>query len=206
MTSVTEQGEGYVVLDDFLSVGDPEELKTFHDIQGLVISDKISYRLYDSQYGDFDRDKYISPKQFCHHLYIHDGHNEHISPFFEKFVPVFLKLKEYFGGYQLLRAKINILSIDLSGKSQVPHVDLRLENEGKYAGPAPHWVFLYYLNDSDGDTLFFDENGNITKRIAPKENRAVLFDGTTLHAATNPAKTSLRTVLNVDVLPDELLI
>ena len=25
-----------------------------------------------------------------------------------------------------------------------------------------HFVFLYYLNDSDGDTFFFDENMNIT--------------------------------------------
>lgn len=195
----------YIIIDDFLSVGDPEELKEFQGLQDLLLSPKIDYRLQDPHYGDYDQDRYVCPKQLTHHIYINDNEKEYISPHFSAFTPIFLKLKKYFGNYQLLRAKINISFIDLSGKFQPPHVDLKYED----SSPAFHWVFLYYINDSDGDTLFFKnekeivgEENEVLERITPKQNRAVLFDGSLLHAASNPAKNNMRIVMNVDVQPE----
>lgn len=70
-----------------------------------------------------------------------------------------------------------------------PHVDRQ----------TPHFVCLYYVNDSDGDTVFFeDENSdNIIHRVSPKKNRAILFKGHLYHAATWPSK-SPRCTININ--------
>lgn len=81
------------------------------------------------------------------------------------------------------------------------HVDFRY----------PHVVFLYYVNDSDGDTLItnkkydfsnqtFDEldESQIVKRISPKKGRVVIFDGLYYHSGGIP-KNNPRCVINFDL-------
>jgi len=59
----------------------------------------------------------------------------------------------------------------------IPHRDL----------PYPHLVCLYYINDIDGDTLFFeDDKSTIFKKISPKKGRVVVFDGSIFHAPCIP--------------------
>jgi len=52
----------------------------------------------------------------------------------------------------------------------------------------PHTVVLYYVNDSDGDTYFFDDDKQVIDRITPKKNTMVVFDGHTVHASSYPTK------------------
>ena len=54
--------------------------------------------------------------------------------------------------------------------------------------PQPHTVALYYVNDSDGDTFFFDNNREVVERVTPKKGRMVVFDGLTFHASSMPSK------------------
>ena len=83
-----------------------------------------------------------------------------------------------------------------NSKSRIdkPHVD----------NPLPHTVALYYVNDSDGDTILFKhqyrygiqhfqdlspldpENMTIEKRITPKKGRLVFFNGAHYHASSQP--------------------
>lgn len=85
-----------------------------------------------------------------------------------------------------------------------PHIDFYL----------PHKVGLIYLNDSDGETVFYNEKINwnglnpdnmtehfkkpvtIERKIKPKKNRMVLFDGEQLHSSTNPKDYKFRMALN----------
>lgn len=70
------------------------------------------------------------------------------------------------------------------------HVDIEL----------PHQVFLYYVNDSDGDTVFFkDDEKTEIKRVTPKKGRGVFFDGSIKHCSTRPSK-SHRCIFNYDFL------
>jgi hypothetical protein len=71
----------------------------------------------------------------------------------------------------------------------------------------PHKTLLLYLNDSDGDTLIYKERADhpdwtgpltLDQAVAPKANRAVLFDGQQLHTGTTPVKTARRVVLNIN--------
>jgi hypothetical protein len=74
--------------------------------------------------------------------------------------------------------------------------------------PEPHTVVLYYVDDSDGDTIFFNETYKdisednakfekltIRKTVTPKKGRAVIFDGSFYHTATRPTNGS-RLIIN----------
>ena len=75
-------------------------------------------------------------------------------------------------------------------KHDTPHTDFSY----------PHTVYLYYVIDSDGDTLFL-KNSKIVKKITPKKGRLVIFDGNIQHTAEQPKK-GVRCVINFDVIKD----
>jgi hypothetical protein len=81
-------------------------------------------------------------------------------------------LEEIFRGILFLHPP----SID--PKVLTPHVDFL----------TPHFVCLFYINDSDGDTVFFNEQKEEIKRVSPKKGRMVVFNGDILHAGSTPSK------------------
>ena len=74
-----------------------------------------------------------------------------------------------------------------------PHTDFSI----------PHKVILFYLNDSDGDTYFYDKEHKIIDSVTPKVNRAVLFDGSILHSSSKPIEFARRIVLNIDLMKEQ---
>lgn len=100
---------------------------------------------------------------------------------------------------EILRIKANILSkTEKQDHIHPPHVDMTI----------PHLVLLYYVNDSDGDTVMFDQKYcaeetptlTVNKTIAPKAGAAILFDGLTYHSSSSPKNTEERIVLNINFL------
>jgi hypothetical protein len=98
---------------------------------------------------------------------------------------------------QLLRIKANLLVRSAAPEGPrpfTPHVDM----------PKPHWAMIYYVNDSDGDTVILDKTypdwagAVVTRSVSPKKGRAILFDGRHYHCGTCPAKHDTRIVLNYD--------
>ena len=74
-----------------------------------------------------------------------------------------------------------------------PHIDLEED----------HFVMLYYVCDSDGDTIIYNEkvkseNYTIQQRITPKQGRVVLFDGACYHTAEQPLN-NMRCVVNYNL-------
>ena len=62
-------------------------------------------------------------------------------------------------------------------------------HHGPHTDQRPrHDVVLYYVNNSDGDTYFFDDDEQVIDRITPKKNTMVVFDGHTVHASSYPTK------------------
>jgi hypothetical protein len=51
---------------------------------------------------------------------------------------------------------------------------------------------VYYVNDSDGDTIFKDSK----EKITPKANRLIIFDGSLLHTGSSPKNSKTRILLN----------
>jgi hypothetical protein len=64
---------------------------------------------------------------------------------------------------------------------------------------------VYYINDSDGDTVIFNEKYSssadikkltVLERIRPEAGKVVIFPSTQLHASSNPINTNARYVIN----------
>ena len=128
--------------------------------------------------------------QFCHMFY--DNVTNNISNYHKVVDELLVKLDL---NNNILRAKANYLSQNNSftkDNFHTPHIDFKVK----------HKVVLYYVNNSDGDTLFFNKEGNIINRVNPIKGRCVIFDGDILHASQNPMNWSDRIVINID-LQDE---
>ena len=93
----------------------------------------------------------------------------------------------------LYRARTFLQFPTISPKVHPPHKDMTI----------PHWVCLYYVNDSDGDTIFYDNNKNEIKRVSPKKGRMAFFDGSILHSGSTPQNTH-RAIINFDFIGEYL--
>ena len=72
----------------------------------------------------------------------------------------------------------------------------------------PHWLMLYYPEDSDGATVLYDHvhpggdqptgprNFEPIHEILPRANRAVILNGLQYHASSAPVTSRVRRVIN----------
>jgi len=88
----------------------------------------------------------------------------------------------------ILRMKSNLL-LKTQSTPNTPHIDFT----------HPHTVLLYYVNDSGGETVFYDKNLKIINEITPKKGRMVIFDGSTYHSSTPPQTNDYRCVINFNL-------
>lgn len=85
------------------------------------------------------------------------------------------------------------------GHYHKPHLDFYNKETG--LGDEGE-VFLYYANDSDGDTVFFNEkhidteNPTVAKSVPHIKGTAMLFDNRTLHASASPRLSEYRMNIN----------
>ena len=87
--------------------------------------------------------------------------------------------------YDLFRIKGGLLLPTGTGYN-MPHIDMN----------RPHTTALYYVNTSDGETVFFDENSNEIRREKPEQGKVIIFDGSIYHASSCPTTTTNRMTLN----------
>ena len=142
-----------------------------------VVSKSNSFNLYETG-------------QFVHMFY----DQKPLSPYWKLVEPIINSLDKEI--IEIGRIKANLLTQNNSGKAIVncPHVDR--DQEGWHS-------MIYYVNDSDGDTVMFNKKGNqgfdnlqILDTATPKKNTAVLFESDWYHTSTNPVDNSRRIVLN----------
>ena len=93
-------------------------------------------------------------------------------------------------GRSFLQFPLNLKNRSLD----TPHIDIH---------DRKHIVALYYVCDSDGDTIIFNERKpsesyTIKQRVTPKQGRMVIFDGWLMHTAEQPLNNT-RCVVNYNL-------
>ena len=179
------------IIDDFIPL--KEQLELFK----YVSDSKFPYRIFKTHIEEdaVTKPGFHSPDQFTHHLYFTGEENS--SPHLGIIRPIFDRLNKMFPNTTLLRAKVNLTTPAPPYRNyepQIPHVDMKYDN----GDPVPHMVCLYYINNTDGPTYFFDKNERIIKGIQPKQGRAIIFSGDKLHAGSNPVHYPYRFALNIN--------
>ena len=179
------------IIDNFIS-----EMEQ-NDFEQYVATSHFPYRLYNTHiYSDPENIAYEhAPMQLSHFLY--ESESDQASPHLPIITKFVKQLEKKYGKIKLLRAKVNLTfpyPPYMSYEHQTPHIDLQYDD----GSPVDHKVLLYYINDTDGPTYFFNDKKEKSDTVYPKKGRAVIFDGSEIHAASNPVKNPFRFILNVD--------
>ena len=105
---------------------------------------------------------------------------------------------------QIIRSQANLFLKRDKVIEPCPHIDFK---------QVRHLVVLYYVNDCDGDTIFYNlsdcddhrlDELKIWRRETPKKGDIVIFDGRIFHSPSCPVKSDYRSTLNFDFLIDTL--
>ena len=180
-------GEGeIIVIDDFISLDYQEKIK--QELLGLENDFPWYYTEDVTTAGDFDSQY----RPALNHYYVNfddDDISEVESVYHHLFVPMLSKACKYLKipeteviqGRSFLQFPLK--NIDTS-VVDTPHIDLDEGDE--------HVVVLYYVVDSDGDTIIYNERTeSLTytekQRVTPKQGRVVIFEGGQYHTAQQPA-------------------
>lgn len=137
-----------------------------------------------------DNVKYKEPKWFSH-IFIRN--DESVSNYSSAAMFVYKMFEQNTGysGGKILRAQANLTTRDnLDLRCTPPHID-DTENE--------HMSMIYYVNNSDGPTILYNEDGSVLDTIEPVAGRVLLMDGTVLHSGSTPLQNDVRIVINYNL-------
>ena len=142
--------------------------------------------LKQNELDEFKTKNTVDTGQFIHRVYWNDEKQGGQSNFYEGFKKVF----DAVNYENAIRIKCN-LNLNKTGYKKTSHQPIHRDS------PLEDYKSLiYYINDSDGDTILFDNNLKEIKRVKPKKNTALLFDSNILHCGCSPIKSHTRGVIN----------
>ena len=190
------------VIDNFINI----EYQT--DIKNILIGD-YQYKeknfpwYYTSDITSGDDHDDSQHRAALGHDYViiddeYDATGQRVSIFHYLFLPMLknvcqkMKIKNInvLQGRSFLQFPLSLRDITID----TPHIDL--DNR-------KHLVALYYVCDSDGDTVIYNERKEsksytIKQKVTPKQGRMVLFDGSLYHTAEQPLN-NVRCVVNYNL-------
>ena len=181
-----------------------EKIYVFDDIINVDRQNDIIKLLIQ----DYDLDgKYPFPWYYIDDITLDEGDSrsqrrpgfthEYVS--YDVFVPILQNACKKLGimdvnvlqGRSFLQVPLNLKNRDVD----TPHIDI-LDRDNFF-------VVLYYVCDSDGDTIIYNETKEsdqytIKQRVTPKQGRVVIFDGLLMHTAEQPLNNT-RCIVNYNL-------
>ena len=156
------------------------------------LADDIEELLTSNNFGWFfnpttahKSEKLSDTFQFTHKFY--DELYNSSSFYYQNVLDLFHATNIKYEKFLRIKSNFTVPSFKLATKHQHIHRDIQNENVS---------TFLYYVNESDGDTIFYDDNKKEIKRFKPKKGTGLLFKSNILHAGSNPVKYDKRMVIN----------
>ena len=186
-----------IVIDDFISLEYQEKIKQellglnnnfpwFHtsDVTGAGDYDSQNRPALAHQYVTINDDDISEIDSVYHHLF---------TPLLSKACQ-YLKMPEtkVLQGRSFLQFPLKNIDTSIV---DTPHIDIDEGDE--------HIVVLYYVIDSDGDTVIYNERTESLiytekQRVTPKQGRVVIFEGGQYHTAEQPTK-GTRCIVNYNL-------
>ena len=191
---------GILVIDDFIDKDYQEDIK---DV--LLGKEEWGDLLFPWHYIDdvtaaFEDNNQGRPG--LSHVYVEyndDKTSDIVSDFHDLFIPLLelacetleVPSARIVQGRSFMQFPLNLQS----DEDDTPHIDLE---EGER-----HIVVLYYVKDSDGDTVIYNERTEsntytVKQKVTPKQGRVVIFDGGQYHTAQQ-AINSVRCIVNYNL-------
>lgn len=193
-----------------------DNTRIFNKVIPQGYADQIEQDLMRRQFpwyyiNDVTSDAYGNNSGFSHVAYDLGVQPSEWYPFL---MPLVYAIEEAAGHKitQLLRIRVGMLlkTDEPEYDYNTPHLDFLM----------PHYTACYYVNDSDGDTILFnqgrsdiegeeltentvinyvkDTDFTIEQRCTPKKGQVCLFDGMRFHSSSKPKETSRRIVITVN--------
>ena len=157
--------------------------KLADEIEKLLISNNFDW--YYNPTTAHKNEKLPDTFQFTHKFY--DELYNSASFYYQNVLDLFHATDIKYEKFLKIKSNFTVPSLKLGTKHQHIHRDIEKENMSS---------FLYYVNDSDGDTIFFDNNKKEIKRFKPKKGTGLVFKSNILHAGSNPVNYDKRIVIN----------
>tara|TARA_R110000796_G_scaffold10182_1_gene34035 strand:- start:10 stop:543 length:534 start_codon:yes stop_codon:yes gene_type:complete len=155
----------------------------------ILFDEFLSYKC--CWYNTLSVSKTNTPAMFFSHSLLerkeHTKENERIrSIYFEPLKKIWLNScnKNNIKVEEILRMNLNLVNY-----RKEKYGDIHIDHE------YDHVNSIIYLNDSKGDTILFDKNNKIIRRISPKKYKASFFKGSYSHSNGYPEPGKIRLVL-----------
>lgn len=190
-----------MIIDDFLPPSEFEELRSAIMSNGFpwFYVENVSLPPEDRH---FVQDELAKETDGLYHI-LYDR-EENVTSFANPILDKFYQRIEQKFGYtkkHLIRSRLSVKMPKIGFTKEnynLPHVDYYYN----------HDTIIYYVNDCDGDTRFFNEffvkedvipvKCTVKELVTPKANRFVIFNGLQYHTASNPFNFLRRIVINLN--------
>lgn len=189
-------------IQDILVIDQAVPTSVQDNIRNIALGDKINwFRQTRATYAEGQAPVFpvtpdsVDAQQFTHSVF---EMSQSPSPIFTALLPVVTAIPHTLK--QLIRIKMNLSTyahLDNLNAHGMPHVDFSERKE-------PLLTAIYYVNDSTGDTVIFDQKmgdkGPLTirQRVTPRKGRLVVFNGDLLHAGNTPRTNTPRVNVNIN--------
>jgi hypothetical protein len=157
-----------------------------------IVSDNFFPWFYFPNTHDFDKHSHLS--YGFQHTAMQSG-NEN-SQFCEiaKFVTLAVANRAGLLVDSIVHLRFNLLTRQENDIPPHFHTDIPQSFFDENPHFGKHYSALYYINDSDGCTVFEDSE----TKVSPVKNTGLVFDGKLRHSASYPKNSSVRLVLNMN--------
>lgn len=189
-------------------------MKVFHDVVTRQVQDDIestllhytfpwyytsgtSYSVSSSDAPDnVLKDVRTKDSSQFNHSFYNDRVTSNYWPIVHSLIEVVEELTGKSYQHRILRAKANLICRDSAFPDEcynMPHSDATFDGIES---------FLYYVNESDGDTVIFNEKpgaASLTEcvRSSPEKGKLIVFDSYYLHSSSPPKHHDARLVINI---------
>ena len=163
-----------------------DDIELISQISNIFVSNEFPYYWCENQIIKNNSKQYGG---FTHGFYIDDTI---YSAFFDLVYRLLIKIlkKEKITMKYLSRIQANLLpnlSINDEELKNSIHKDMEISN---------YKSIIYYVIDSDGDTVIYDDNKNIIDLMTPVAGSYIIFNSDLWHRASIPKQHKKRIVIN----------